>query len=387
MGRKAGLPVIYRRAGTEIYWCRFTIDGERYLQSTGETDARKAEEAAKYIHAEVRLGRPAPSEKRLSFYSATSLEQLAAEFAVWIQTNKSAGYLAKVEQHLRRFTNRWERLHQATNPNEIEKYKLERLQLGRISTVTLHKELVTLSQFFKWCKRVKKVLRELPDFERIKPISDYVPPNFSRADIDLILAELPDRHTHQKHHPVRERFIVQWAQGMRPGQVSHLRWEDIDLEGRQIFIRQANDKARSAGRFIAMDDAAYRVLADLAREPHLPTSLIFGAHDYQISVTNAIERVNARIEKELGPSAPKLPKLTPHHFRHARLTELASVTRDTAAIQALAGHKSLATTDRYVRSRVERQASVLALAAEAAQRPAIARPRRDPRSSSARRFR
>jgi integrase len=387
MGRKAGLPVIYRRDDSEFWWCRFSLDGRRYMQSTGETDAGKAETAAQVIYAEVRLGRPAPSQKRLSFHAATSLEQLSAEFLVWAQTNKSKGYSQRIEGQLRMFTGRWRRLHEATTVAEIEKFKFDRLKVDGVTTITLHKDLVVLSQFFKWCKRVKKVLRELPDFERIKPVSDYVPPNYSRADIDKILAELPDRHTHQTRNAVREFFTVQWAQGMRPGQVAELRWEDVDLDGRQIYIRQTNDKARNAGRFIAMDEIAHRVLSDLAKDPHLHTSRVFGWHNYRISIERAIERINKRMEEEQGPNAKKLRMLTPHHFRHARLTELASVTRDTAAIQALAGHKSLATTDRYVRSRVERQASVLALAAEAAEKAAFTGPRRSPRSSSVRRYR
>lgn len=354
MGRKSSLPVIYKRAGSNAYWCRFTFNGKRYLLSTGKCEAGEAEATAQRIYGEVSLGQSIAKHRRLSAFAAESFEQLAAEFNVWADTNKSPKYADKIEQHMRRFSKRWQRLPDATRADAIERYKTERLKDDDISTVTLHKELVTLSQFFKWCKTVRKVLRELPEFERIRPVSDYVPPNLSREQVDALLSKLPDRFTHRHHHAVRECFTVQWAQGMRPGQVSCLRWSDIDFEKRQIFIRQSNDKARSAGRFIAMDDIAYGVLKDLAEAPHLPTSLIFGAHDFGVSLENA--------RKAAGLDFV----VTPHHLRHARLTELASVTRDTAAIQALAGHKSLATTDRYVRSRVERQASVFAVAAKAA---------------------
>lgn len=372
MGRKAGLPSIYKRPDSEIYWCAFTVAGKRYRIPTGKSDAGEAEEAARQIHAEITLGRPAPARKRLSEYAASGLDVLIAEFCVWARANKSPLYAVKIEGHMARFGRRWQRLHQATDSAEIERYKLERLDRDRISTVTLHKELVSLSRFFHWCKKVRKVLPEIPYFDRVRPVSDYVPPNLSRADVDEILAELPDRRTHRKRCPVREFYSVQWDEGMRPGQPQRLRWSDIDFANRQIFIRQSNDKARSEGRYVAMGDIAYAVLSNMAELPHLPDGLIFGACNYRASLDEAIKRVNQRRAKEKRPA---VPHVTAHHFRHARLTELAGVTKDTAAIQALAGHKSLATTDKYVRSRVERQASVLA-AASAAARKGTPKPRR-----------
>ena len=55
-------------------------------------------------------------------------------------------------------------------------------------------------------------------------------------------------------------------------------------------------------------------------------------------------------------------RMTTHVFRHARLGELASASPDTAAIQFAASHESLATTDRYVRSRSERTGLVFGAA-------------------------
>ncbi len=55
-------------------------------------------------------------------------------------------------------------------------------------------------------------------------------------------------------------------------------------------------------------------------------------------------------------------RMTTHVFRHARLGELPSASPDTAAIQFAASHESLATTDRYVRSRTERTGPVFGAA-------------------------
>src|SRR5947209_5642794 len=129
MGRKAGLPVVYRRNDGDVYWCRFTVDGKRYRQSTGKTDPGEAETVAKKIHAEVTLGRPAPSSKRLGPVSGTAFDVLSAEFVLWARTNKSQSYARKIEQHMVRFAKRWKRIPDATHPIQIERYKSERLEV------------------------------------------------------------------------------------------------------------------------------------------------------------------------------------------------------------------------------------------------------------------
>ncbi len=83
------------------------------------------------------------------------------------------------------------------------------------------------------------------------------------------------------------------------------------------------------------------MLAELAKVRPLPGALVFGHADLRNTLTAACK-------------AAGVDRFTTHGFRHARLTELASATHDTAAIQYAAGHKRLSTTDRYVRSRTER---------------------------------
>jgi site-specific recombinase XerD len=88
------------------------------------------------------------------------------------------------------------------------------------------------------------------------------------------------------------------------------------------------------------------VLQDLAQKPHALDDLIFPVSDLKESLWTASKRCG-------------LGRVAPHHLRHARLSELASSTHDTAAVQYLAGHASLTTTDRYVRSSTTRAAAVL----------------------------
>lgn len=342
MGRRAGLPKLYIPTGTTaVYWCRFTVNGQRYRLSTGARDVGTAETEAQRLHGLAQLGRLQASAKRQRVGATLgSLEMLAAQYLVWARaTGKAETYVVKQEGHLNRFILRWPTIDRITTA-EIEKYKVSRAQDDPPPRMTtLYKELVTLSRFLHWCKRAGH-LDVLPEFERVKPVTDYVPPDTTAEEIKRVLDELPNRETHPKRYPVREFYTVQWSQGLRPGDVQRLLWNHIDLDRKRITIAASNDKARTL-RVVGMSKEAARVLAELAALPHKADAPVFGNRSFRRSLDLAIERA-------------KVERFTPHGFRHARLTELASETRDTAAVQFLAGHKNLSTTDRYVRSRTER---------------------------------
>jgi integrase len=251
-----------------------------------------------------------------------------------------------MESHYRaHFADRWQRIEDITGP-ELERYAAERLRtvsrLGKpTSPVTVHKELVTISRFLRWAKR-NGLAAEIPAFDRPRAISNYQPPDYTPAQVKRLLAALPDRATHSKRMPVREFFTVQWAQAFRPDvELGSLRWADVNLRKHEITIRQSNDKARE-GRTVGVATEAHRVLSAMARgATPLPDALVFGRHNYRASLLKAA--------KALG-----LPDLTRHTLRHARLTELGhSPGTAVGSLKFFAGHKHMATTDRYVRSRTK----------------------------------
>jgi integrase len=353
MGRRSGLPVVFLRPESDVYQYRFTVGGKRYRGSTGARDLGAAAAAAEKLHAEATLGRRPASQRRVGHAAATSLEVLFGHFVRWAKAQgKAPGYADKFESHFRcHWRHRWQRIVDLDG-QAIERYKVERTEAG-ISSVTLHKELVTISRFLRWAVKAGH-LAERPQFDRVKPISDYAVPYRAPDQMRELLAALPDAKAHPKRCPVREFYTVQWAQALRPGEVCTLRWSDVDLVSGTLTVRQSNDKARE-GRTIALASESRAVLARLAKANPLPTSLVFGRVSYRRTLSD--------VAGDLG-----LGVFTPHHLRHARLSELASATRDVAAVQYLAGHKSLLTTDRYVRSRTERTGLVFDEVTQAARK-------------------
>jgi integrase len=280
--------------------------------------------------------------------------------------------MTKQAMHFRaHFLPRWERLSDLTT-QAIDAYPAararEKTQRKKApTTVTIYKEMVTLSRFLRWCAR-QGYIDAVPPFERVRPVSDHKPVDLTREEMDRLLPELPTRHTHPKRKPVRERYTVQWAQGIRDGDVATLRWADVDLKRGLLTIRQSNDKAR-VGRVLELAKPARDVLDDLAKLRPLPSSLVFGRADYRNSLNAACTRAGVE-------------RITTHGFRHSRLSELGASTRDAAAIQFIAGHKHMATTDKYVRSRTTRTGAAYA-AADSGVRSGVPR-RKQPKKRGAR---
>lgn len=352
MGRRPEPPRIYRdEAHGEVWQYSFTVTGRRYRGSTGTRDYSQAEATATKLwldaHRGIRPPRRTPARERDS--ATTALEPLFALFTDSL--TKSRGYIVKMESHYRaHFAKRWTAIDELTGP-ALEQYAAERLRevtrLKRLtSSVTVHKELTTLSRFLRWAKR-NGVIDEVPSFDRVEAVSNYRPPDYSTDEAARLLAALPDRKSHSKRQPVREFFTVQWAQAFRPdAELGALTWADVNLAKREITVRQSSDKARE-GRTIGIAPQAYKVLAAMAKEKPLPGSLVFGRHNFRASLLKAA--------KALG-----LPMLTRHNLRHFRLTELGhSPGTAVGALKYFAGHKLLSTTDRYVRSRTKATTDML----------------------------
>ncbi len=343
MGRRSGALQLFQRPGSNVWWCRFSVAGKQYRVSTGHVDRGEAEQAAAKLQAQTVLEvRPAP--KRVPRVDGHDLTVLFGEFIAWeTGLGKSKNYMLQQEVHFRaHIRQRFEKLYQFTG-KAIERYAADRQQ-EKASSVTIYSEQVTISRFLKWC-RSKGFISEVPTWERVRPVSDYEPPNLSPDDVKRILGELPDRRHHSKRMPVREFYVVVWSMALRKTECMTLRWRDVDLVSGTMTIRQSVDKGRR-GRVLPLAKEAREVLADLAKKPHEADDRIFNVRDLKESLWQASQRC-------------ALGWVAPHHLRHARLSELASSTHDTAAVQYFAGHASLTTTDRYVRSSTTRAANVL----------------------------
>jgi integrase len=134
--------------------------------------------------------------------------------------------------------------------------------------------------------------------------------------------------------------------GLRCGEIAAVEWVDVDLEKRQLCIQRSQWKEHvtmpKSGRlrYVPMTT---RLAAALRAHPHL-------RHRRVLCQTNG-EPFTPKIVADYARRAARAAKVQPegvHVLRHTFCSHLAMRGAPARAIQELAGHQDLGTTQRYM---------------------------------------
>lgn len=135
------------------------------------------------------------------------------------------------------------------------------------------------------------------------------------------------------------RALVEFARetGMRRGEMLKIRWWQVDLKRRAIFLKAAQTKMGQA-REVPLSRRATALLQKL---PH--------TDDCVFPITpNAIKLAWARVCKRA-----RIVDLHFHDLRHERVSSLVEAGWSTIAAAAVSGHKDMRILRRYAHPRVE----------------------------------
>ncbi len=133
-----------------------------------------------------------------------------------------------------------------------------------------------------------------------------------------------------------------YAAGLRISEVLHLRPTDID--SRRMVIRVDQGKGQK-DRYVMLSSQLLELLRAWWRAER-PTPWLFpGDRPGQAISKDAVEQACQKARRRCGIPKP----ITPHLLRHAFAVHLLEAGTDVRTIQLLLGHRSLATTARYLR--------------------------------------
>ena len=141
-----------------------------------------------------------------------------------------------------------------------------------------------------------------------------------------------------KHRAIA--FIL-YSAGLRVGEVSRLRVEDVDSQRGQIHVRQGKGRK---DRYVMLSPVVLGVLREYVRVERPAHWLFPGGHrrDRHIT-TRSIQKQVARAGKRAGIRK----RVTPHMLRHSFATHLLEGGTDLRSIQELLGHAKISTTVIY----------------------------------------
>ncbi|MEP2936740.1 MAG: tyrosine-type recombinase/integrase [Gilvibacter sp.] len=238
---------------------------------------------------------------------------------------------------------------QATYGNFIKQYLFflnnDPIQISTNQTVALYIQdalvkrnlgISTHRQLISAFKHLSRFMPELPldEMELVRPKrSRKLPTVLSKEEvIDLI------RSTRNLKH--RAALALLYSSGLRIGELLALKWSDIDLDRRQIFIR--NSKGRK-DRYVVMAEHFVPVMSNYYNT--------YRPAVYFIEGTRAGTRYSAASVRKFLKRSCRLARITknvtPHTLRHSFATHLLENGIDIRYIQMLLGHSKPETTMIY----------------------------------------
>lgn len=214
----------------------------------------------------------------------------------------------------------------------------------RARPTTLARKQSTLRAFFAWMRREEPELGD-PTAPLRSPKLPKALPRALDVDTTLALIKPPpgaDLVALRDH----AAMVLMYGLGLRLAEVAGLRELDLDLEIRTARILGKGNKERivpvPAGCVTAL--GAYRT----QRPPGCPYFLVGRDVQAGISTRTLARCVDKAALRALGRH------VTPHQLRHSFATHLLAGGANLREIQALLGHSSLSTTQRYTKVTAER---------------------------------
>ena len=142
-----------------------------------------------------------------------------------------------------------------------------------------------------------------------------------------------------KHRTI---LTAAYAAGLRVSEAAHLKVTDID--SKRMVLRVDQGKGRK-DRDVMLSPRLLEELRSYWKMTHPKTWLFPGDIPGRPITRNAVELACRKAHRAAGIRKP----ITPHSLRHAFATHLLETGTDLRRIQLLLGHRSLATTSRYLK--------------------------------------
>ena len=142
-----------------------------------------------------------------------------------------------------------------------------------------------------------------------------------------------------KHRTI---MTTAYAAGLRVSEAAHLRVTDID--SKRMVLRVDQGKGRR-DRDVMLSPRLLEELRSYWKVARPKTWLFPGDIPGRPITRNAVELACRKAHRAAGVRKP----ITPHSLRHAFATHLLEAGTDLRKIQLLLGHRSLATTSRYLK--------------------------------------
>lgn len=244
-----------------------------------------------------------------------------------LSPNTQLAYLQQVTS----FAKYCQRSPEVVGPEEIRAYQLHLTNERKLASGSLSIIASALRFLYKVTLKRAWVDAEIP-----LPKKPFIlPVILSREEIAHFFESIASR----KHCTI---LMTAYAAGLRVSEVTRLKLTDIDSQ--RMMIRVDQGKGRK-DRYVMLSPQLLEILRTYWQAARPKHWLFPGDILGRPITTGAVEAACQKARRVSGIKKP----ITPHSLRHGFATHLLEAGTDLRKIQLLMGHRSLATTARYLK--------------------------------------
>ena len=217
-------------------------------------------------------------------------------------------------------------------PEEIRTYQIYLTNEKKLAPGSIHIAIAALRFFYK------VTLKRDWTFEEVLPL----PKKPQKLPVILSPEEVLHFLPCVKHLKHRVILTTCYAAGLRISEAVRLKAPAIDSQRMVIRVEQGKGQK---DRYVMLSAKLLEILRDYWKATRPKEWLFPGGLPGQPITRDAVELACTKAHQLSGLSKP----VTPHSLRHAFAVHLLEAGTDVRTIQLLLGHRSLATTARYLR--------------------------------------
>lgn len=238
----------------------------------------------------------------------------------------------------------------------IHSYVRSSFEERSLSAATVKRRIACFRVFFQWLA-AERVIEDTPfrDIELRIRLPRRIPRVLNHGEMKRLLAaasketEVPEDAIRDQNGRLFARLTtlvaleLLYATGIRVGELVAIKTEDLDLEAGVIRINGKGAKERRV--YVPtkpLSKLLHRYLRVRAKRSPTTHALLVSRHGKPTSTQTIRSALRRTCEQ-----AKLVGRVTPHMFRHTAATHLLENGLNLRYVQALLGHESITTTQRY----------------------------------------
>jgi integrase len=324
--------MLYKQPGSKYYWTKFQWRGQTIRKRTGACDKKGARAIEATIRSQLAQGNFGILQAK---QSPTLGEFLKKDFGPFVEGNfkdtpKTAEYYEYGIKSLLGSELSQLRLNEITNQhaNQLATRLGKRLSPSTTNCVLrTPRRALNLAEEWGKLERAPKITLDKGERQRDRVLTD-------KETLRYLMACA---------QPWRDVATIMFWQGVRPGELYPLRWEDVLFDGEGGLIKIVKGKSKKARRTLPMVPEVYKILAYRHAGLGYPVEGWVFPTD---SKSGHLEQGSAKNQHAKAVRKSPVNPFPPYVFRHTALTNL-SAEVDPFTLQTIAGHSSITTTQRY----------------------------------------